>query len=294
VDVIESAGRFRHTCDRARADGQVVGFVPTMGALHRGHARLLGQARKDCGFVAMSVFVNRLQFNSAQDFATYPRTLEHDLADAESLGVDVAFVPTEEEMYPGGAPLDVVDPGPLGERLEGESRPGHFQGVLTVVAKLFDLVGPCRAYFGEKDAQQLALVRRMVAARHLLVTVVPCPIVRDPDGLALSSRNARLSPEQRRAAPILFEALSDAATLSRAGERDADVLRAEIARRIGSEPLARIDYVAIVDDRTWDEVGRIEGPARALVAACFGDVRLIDNLTLPEAKGSTVHNSEDG
>jgi pantoate--beta-alanine ligase len=242
----------------------------------------------------MSIFVNRLQFNSAQDFATYPRTMKHDLVDAESLGVDVAFVPKEEEMYPGGAPQRVVDPGPLGERLEGASRPGHFQGVLTVVARLFDLVGPCHAYFGEKDAQQLALVRRMVTELHLPVTVVPCPIVRDPDGLALSSRNARLSPEQRRAAPILFEALSDAATLARGGERSADVLRAEIARRIGSEPLARIDYVAIVDDRTWEEVGRVEGPVRALVAAYFGEVRLIDNLTLPEAKGSTVHNSEDG
>jgi pantoate--beta-alanine ligase len=294
VDVIESADRFRHACDRARADAKDVGFVPTMGALHRGHARLLGQARKDCAFVAMSVFVNRLQFNSAQDFATYPRTLERDLAEAASLGVDVSFVPTEEEMYPSGGPRAFVDPGPLGERLEGASRPGHFQGVLTVVARLFDLVGPCHAYFGEKDAQQLALVRRMVAARNLPVTVVPCPIVRDPDGLALSSRNARLSSEQRRAAPILFEALSDAATLARGGERNADVLRAEIARRIGSEPLAWIDYVAIVDDRTWDEVGRIEGPARALVAAYFGDVRLIDNLTLPEAKGPTVHNSEDG
>ena len=294
MDLIESAGRFRQACDQARTDGKEVGFVPTMGALHRGHARLLGQARKDCEFVAVSIYVNRLQFNSTQDFATYPRTLERDLTKAESLGVDVAFVPKEEEMYPGGASQELVDPGPLGDRLEGASRPGHFQGVLTTVARLFDLVGPCHAYFGEKDAQQLALVRRMVATLRLPVTVVPCPIVRDPDGLALSSRNARLSSEQRRAAPILFEALSDAATLARGGERNADVLRAEIARRIGSEPLARIDYVAIVDDRTWDEVGRIEGPTRALVAAYFGDVRLIDNLTLPEAKRSTVHNSEDG
>jgi pantoate--beta-alanine ligase len=294
VDLIESADRFRQACDQARNAGKEVGFVPTMGALHRGHARVLGKARKDCGFVAISIFVNPLQFNSDQDFATYPRTLERDLTEAESLGVDVAFVPTEEEMYPGGAPKQLVDPGALGERLEGASRPGHFQGVLTAVARLFDLVGPCHAYFGEKDAQQLALVRRMVAELHLPVRVVPCPIVRDPDGLALSSRNARLSSEQRRAAPILFEALSDAATLARGGERNADVLRAEIARRIGSEPLARIDYVAIVDDRTWEEVGRVEGSVRALVAAYFGDLRLIDNLPLPEPKGSTVHNSEDG
>jgi len=172
--------------------------------------------------------------------------------------------------------------------LEGASRPGHFRGVLTVVAKLFNLSGPSRAYFGEKDAQQLALVRRMVASLNVPVTVVSCPIVRDPDGLALSSRNNRLTAEQRRAAPVLFEALSDAATRARAGETNADVLRAEIARRIGSERLARIDYVAIVDDVTWEDIVIIEGSARALVAGYFGDTRLIDNLALP-----SVHNSGD-
>jgi pantoate--beta-alanine ligase len=288
VDVIASARAFREACEKARTAGATVGFVPTMGALHGGHARLLGQAREDCGFLAMSIFVNPLQFNSPQDLAAYPRPLERDLAEADSLGVDVAFVPTEDEMYPGGRPEVSVDPGPLGGRLEGASRPGHFRGVLTVVAKLFNLVGPSRAYFGEKDAQQLALVRRMVASLDVPVTVLSCPTVRDPDGLALSSRNARLSAEQRRAAPVLFEALSDAATRARQGERNPDVLRAEIAKLIGGEPLARIDYVAIVDDATWEEVTWIDGPARALVAAYFGDVRLIDNLVLP-----TVHNSEE-
>ncbi len=291
MDVIGSAEVFRLACENARSSGAVIGFVPTMGALHQGHARLLGQARQDCGVVAMSIFVNPLQFNSPRDLAAYPRTLERDLAQAGSLGVDVAFVPSEDEMYPGGRPEVSVDPGPLGERLEGRSRPGHFRGVLTVVAKLFNLVGPSRAYFGEKDAQQLALVRSMVASLDFPVIVVSCPTVRDPDGLALSSRNGLLSPQQRSAAPVLFEALSDAATRARTGERSADVLRAEIARLIGSERLARIDYVAIVDDVTWEDIARIDGPARAVVAAYLGDVRLIDNLPLPV--GATVHNSGD-
>jgi pantoate--beta-alanine ligase len=206
----------------------------------------------------------------------------------------VVFVPEEDEMYPGGPPEVFVDPGPLGGRLEGASRPGHFRAVLTVVAKLCNMVGPSRAYFGEKDAQQLALVERMVASLDFPVAVVACPTVRDPDGLALSSRNARLSAEQRRAAPVLFEALSDAATRARQGERSSDVLRAEIARLIGSEPLARIDYVAIVDDGTWEEITRIEERVRALVAAHFGDVRLIDNLVLPTSPGPTnMQNTED-
>ncbi|MGH2555785.1 MAG: pantoate--beta-alanine ligase [Actinomycetota bacterium] len=290
--MIESAQRFRETCQKARGSGALVGFVPTMGALHRGHIRLIGQAREECGFVTISIFVNPLQFTSHEDFATYPRTIEQDRAVAVSLGVDVAFVPEEGEMYPGGRPEVAIDPGPLGDRLEGVSRPGHFRGVLTVVAKLFNLVGPCRAYFGEKDSQQLALVRRMVAGLSFPVRVVACPIVRDPDGLALSSRNSRLSDGQRRAAPVLFEGLSDAATRSRLGERSADVLKAEIARRIGGEPQAKLDYVAIVDEGTWEEVRSIHGPARALVAAYFGEVRLIDNVALPWEPGSGVQNTQ--
>jgi pantoate--beta-alanine ligase len=281
VDVIGSAEAFRTACQEARSAGELVGFVATMGALHRGHSRLIGQAREECGFVGLSIFVNPLQFTSPEDFDTYPRPLEQDRKVAESLGVDVAFVPEDGELYPRGRPDVTIDPGPLGDRLEGASRPGHFRGVLTVVAKLFNLVGPSRAYFGEKDAQQLALVRRMVATLNLPVTVVPCPLVRDPDGVAVSSRNSRLSPEQRLAAPVLFEALSDAATQARLGERSADVLRAGMARRIGGEPMAGLDYVAVVDEGTWEEVGTIQGPARALVAAYFGEVRLIDNVALP-------------
>jgi pantoate--beta-alanine ligase len=258
-----------------------VGLVPTMGALHAGHARLLSTAREECGFVAASIFVNPLQFTAAEDLRAYPRPLERDLEAAERLGTDLVFTPSEDEMYPGGPPEVTVDPGPLGGRLEGASRPGHFRGVLTVVSKLVHLAGPSRAYFGEKDAQQLALVRRMVQDLDLPITVVACPIVREPDGLALSSRNVRLDEAQRAAAPVLFDALATAATLARRGERDADVLRAAMARIVGAEPEARLDYAAVVDDATWEEGGRIEGPARALVAAWFGDVRLIDNVALP-------------
>jgi pantoate--beta-alanine ligase len=291
--VIGSAERFRLSCKEARRSGAVVGFVPTMGALHRGHARLLGQARRECGYVALSVFVNPLQFGSTRDLDAYPRSPERDRAAAESLGVDLLFAPEEDEVYPGGRPEVTVDPGPLGERLEGASRPGHFRGVLTVVSKLLNLVGPCLAYFGEKDAQQLALVRRMVAALSFPATVVACPTVREPDGLAVSSRNALLTPEQRRAAPVLFEAVSDAATRARRGERSADVLRAEMARLIGSEPLARLDYVAVVDEATWDDASTMGGPVRGLVAASFGEVRLIDNLAFPWEPLEDVHNRQE-
>jgi pantoate--beta-alanine ligase len=184
-------------------------------------------------------------------------------------------------MYPTGEPEVTVDPGPLGDRLEGASRPGHFRGVATVVAKLFHAVGRCAAYFGEKDAQQLAVIRRMVRDLSFPVEVVACPTVREPDGLALSSRNRRLLPEQRDAAGCLFLALSEAAELARAGERDAAVLVAAMAKEIGATPQARLDYAAVVDDDTFERVRTIEGPARALVAAWFGEVRLIDNLRLP-------------
>jgi pantoate--beta-alanine ligase len=281
VELTQSAADLRRRCDEARAAGARVALVPTMGDLHAGHESLIRRAGVEAGFVVVSVFVNALQFDSKEDLAGYPRGLDADRAMAERLGVDLVFAPSDEEMYPDGAPTVWIDPGPLGDRLEGASRPGHFRGVLTVVSKLFHLVGPARAYFGEKDAQQLALVRRMVADLDMGVDVVGCPTVRDADGLARSSRNRRLSTAERAAAPVLFEALSDAAALARRGERDADVLRAEIARRIGAEPLAALDYVAVVNDATWDDVGAIAGPSRALTAARFGSTRLIDNLLLP-------------
>ncbi len=226
MEVTSSAARAREAFEQARAGGAEVGFVPTMGALHRGHLRLLSEARADSSFLAASIFVNPLQFGPAEDLAAYPRPLEADIEAARGAGCDLLFAPDDDEMYPGGSPEVTVDPGPVGERLEGASRPGHFRGVLTVVAKLFNIVGACRAYFGQKDAQQLALVSRMVRDLHFPVVVVGVPTVREPDGLALSSRNAYLSPEERAAAPVLFESLTDAATLVRTGERRADVVRA--------------------------------------------------------------------
>jgi pantoate--beta-alanine ligase len=294
VEVTASPDRFREAANEARERGLRVGFAPTMGALHRGHASLIERARAECDWVAVSIFVNPLQFDSATDLAAYPRTREADRAMAESLACDLAFAPGESEMYPNGSPAVTVDPGPLGDRLEGSSRLGHFRGVLTAVAKLFNLAGACLAYFGEKDAQQLALVRLMVTDLELPVQVVPCPTVREPDGLALSSRNALLAPDLRRAAPVLFEALSSAAGLVRGGERRGDVLRAAMAKEIGSEPLARLDYVAVVDDATWEDVGLLKAPARALVAARFGPVRLIDNLALPWDPRWSVQNTGVG
>ncbi|MDP9341316.1 MAG: pantoate--beta-alanine ligase [Actinomycetota bacterium] len=257
-----------------------VGFVPTMGYFHEGHLSLMRRAREDRGFVVVSIFVNPLQFGPSEEFAAYPRDLDHDLAGAEAQGVDLVFVPEVDEMYPGGLPDVTVDPGPLGDRLEGASRPGHFRGVATVVAKLFHLVGPSAAYFGEKDAQQLAVIRRMVRDLSFPVDVEGCPIVREPDGLALSSRNVYLSPEERTSATCLYRALQAAATLVAEGERDAGALRARMAEVVEAEPLAGLDYAAVVDEATFEEVERLAGPARALVAARVGAPRLIDNLRL--------------
>jgi pantoate--beta-alanine ligase len=292
MELTASPPGFREACEAARRAGKVVGFVPTMGALHDGHASLLRRARDECGFVVLSIFVNPLQFGPAEDMAAYPRPLEDDLAMADGLGCDLVFAPAEAEIYPRGRPEVTVDPGPLGDRLEGASRPGHFRGVLTVVAKLFNLAGGCRAYFGEKDAQQLALVARMVRDLDFPVEVVPCRTIRQPDGLAISSRNAYLTEEERDAAPALFGALTAAAGLVREGERRADVLRAEMAKRVGAEPAAKLDYVAAVDDATWENVHTLNGPARALVAARLGKARLIDNVMLPWEPRWSVQNSD--
>jgi pantoate--beta-alanine ligase len=281
VEVIRAISMARKDCDAARSDGRTIGLVPTMGAFHDGHASLMRRARDEQDHVVVSIFVNPLQFGPGEDLSRYPRDEDRDLSIAGQLGVDVVFAPSVEEMYPTGRPEVTVDPGPLGDRLEGSARPGHFRGVATVVAKLFDLVGPSTAYFGEKDAQQLAVIRRMVRDLLLPVEVQGCPTVREPDGLATSSRNVYLSQEQREAAGCLFLALSEAAQMARGGERDAASLVAAMAREIGATPEARIDYAAVVDDETFEEVSAIAGPARALVAARFGDTRLIDNLLLP-------------
>jgi pantoate--beta-alanine ligase len=281
VEVIRAIAMARKFCDAARSAGRTVGFVPTMGAFHDGHVSLMRRARDERDHVVVSIFVNPLQFGPGEDLSRYPRDEDRDLSIAEELGLDVVFAPSVEEMYPAGSPEVTVDPGPLGDRLEGAARPGHFRGVATVVAKLFDVVGPSTAYFGEKDAQQLAVIRRMVRDLSLPVEVERCPTVREPDGLATSSRNAYLSREQREAAGCLFLALSEAAQMARGGEGDAATLVAAMAREIGATPEARIDYAAVVDDETFEEVSTIASPARALVAARFGETRLIDNLLLP-------------
>jgi pantoate--beta-alanine ligase len=279
--VIRTAAGFRDATDARRAVGDTVGFVTTLGALHEGHDSLVRRAREEHAYCCVSIFLNPLQFGPDEDLGRYPRPEEADLARAESLGVDAAWVPPIEEMYPQGVELPAPDPGPIGEVLEGAARPGHFAGVLKAVHRLFDVCGPCHAYFGEKDAQQLFLVRRMVAEHAKPVTIVACPTVRAPDGLALSSRNAYLSADEREQAGCLFLALTEAAELARAGERDGPVLVAAMAREIGATPLARLDYATVVDERTFEPVRRIDGPARALVAARFPSARLIDNLALP-------------
>lgn len=267
------------------ADRSAVGLVPTMGALHEGHASLIRRAREEAARVIVTIFVNPAQFGPGEDLATYPRDEDRDLEICRRLGVDAVWAPSEDEVYPAGVRLAEPDPGPVGEMFEGEARPGHFRGVLKVVRRLFHVTGPCRAYFGEKDAQQLFLVRRMVDDEELPVTIVACPTVREPDGLAVSSRNVRLGAEEREQAGCLFLALSEAAALARGGEREAAIVVAAMAREIGATPLARLDYAAVVDDATFEPVTRLGGPARAIVAARFPSARLIDNLRLPDVAG---------
>jgi pantoate--beta-alanine ligase len=280
VELIRAAEDLRGAADSWRAGGFDVGLVPTMGALHAGHASLIRRARDETARAVVSIFVNPAQFGPGEDLAAYPRDEERDLEVCRGLGVDAVWAPSEEDVYPPGVALPEPDPGPVGETFEGAARPGHFGGVLKVVHRLFDLAGPCRAYFGEKDAQQLFLVRRMVRDETLPIDVIACPTVREPDGLAWSSRNRLLAPDEREQAGCLFLAITEAAELARAGERDPAVLVAAMAREIGATPLARLDYAAVVDDDTF--VPRIvaEPPARAIVAARFPSARLIDNLAL--------------
>jgi len=285
MELIRGADELMHTTASWRADGWDVGLIPTMGSLHRGHASLIERARDEAARVVVSLFVNPAQFAPGEDLATYPRDEVGDLELCRRLGVDVVWAPSEAEVYPPGVALLEPDPGAIGETFEGAARPGHLHGVLQVVHRLFDVTGPCRAYFGEKDAQQLFLVRRMVEQMGLPVTIVACPTVRESDGLAFSSRNARLGPEERDQAGCLFLALSEAAALARSGETDAAVLVASMAREIGATPLARLDYAAVVDEATFQPIARVDVPARAIVAARFPSARLIDNLRLPEAAG---------
>jgi pantoate--beta-alanine ligase len=263
----------------ARAEGRILGFVPTMGALHEGHLSLVRAAKKQCQPVVVSIFVNPKQFGPSEDLAKYPRTMEADAAKLADLGVDAIFAPSTAEMYPDGFRSYVHVEG-LSELLEGRSRPGHFRGVTTVVLKLLEIVRPQFAYFGRKDAQQARIVRQMAHDLNLDAEIVVCPIVREADGLAMSSRNAYLKPEERRAATVLYRALDAARREIAASERDALRLQAVMRKVLDAEPLATVDYAEIADADTLEPVTRLRRPALALLAVFLGTTRLIDNMLI--------------
>ena len=273
MQVVETCREMMAAC---RGSGRPLGLVATMGALHRGHLELVRRAREECAVVAASVFVNPAQFGAGEDLARYPRDLGRDLALLEAEGVDLVFVPAVTEIYPPG--FDTwIEPGAVASRLEGAARPGHFRGVATVVAKLFNIVGPDRAYFGQKDGQQIAVIGQLVRDLNLGVELAVVPTVRDGDGLALSSRNAYLTGEQRAAAPVLYRALRAAEELLTAGVRDGARLRAEVRRVLEGERLVDgVDYVSVADAETLEELEGVTGRVMVSAAVWFGGTRLID------------------
>ncbi|HKY20145.1 MAG TPA: pantoate--beta-alanine ligase [Vicinamibacterales bacterium] len=253
------------------------GLVPTMGALHAGHAELIRLARAECGGVVVSIFVNPLQFDKPDDLARYPRTLEADLAICRDLGVDVVFTPSQAEVYPQ-SPECFVDVGRLADHLCGKFRPGHFRGVATVVLKFLQMVQPHRAYFGQKDAQQLAIVKRLVSDFNVPVTIVEVPTVREPDGLAMSSRNRHLSVAERASATALYQALLEAQRLIASGERDTALIKARAALNVTQSDALKLEYLEIVDPATMQPVDRVSGAVRIAGAMWVGSTRLIDNV----------------
>jgi len=268
----------RAALDRARAEGNAVGLVPTMGYLHEGHRSLMERSVDECDVTLVTIFVNPLQFAANEDLSTYPRDLDSDLAMCDAAGVDIVLHPSVDEMYPFGTPtLTSVSVAEISAPMEGASRPTHFAGVATVVSKLFNIAGSSRAYFGEKDWQQLAVIRRMAADLSFPVEVVGCPTVREADGLAMSSRNAYLTPEERAAAPVLHWALVAGAAAIAAGEREPRKVRELVASLVEAEPLAALDYAEVVDADTLQELDPLAGKLRLLAAARFGRARLIDN-----------------
>jgi pantoate--beta-alanine ligase len=272
--------RTRAELREALADAaRPVGLVPTMGWLHDGHRALIHQARAENATTVVSIFVNPRQFGDPSDLGKYPRSEARDVALCTEEGVDLVFAPSVEEVYPPGFDT-TVKVGAVAEPLEGEARPGHFDGVATVVAILFDLVGAEHAYFGQKDAQQLLVIRRMALDLALPTEVIGCPTVREPDGLAMSSRNVHLSPEERAAAPVIHRALRAAAARRHAGEQSAEALRGEMRRVLADEPLAEPDYVSVADPSTLRELEMVSGPALLSMAVRFGSTRLIDNEML--------------
>jgi len=277
VETIRTIAWMKEAARQARAESRIIGFVPTMGALHAGHTALVQRAKQECAPVVASIFVNPKQFGPNEDFTKYPRTLEPDSEKFSTAGVDTLFLPEASEIYPTGFRTYVTVEG-LSDRLEGRSRPGHFRGVATVVMKLLEIVQPNFAYFGRKDAQQVRIISQMVRDLNLDTEIVVCPIVREPDGLALSSRNAYLSAEERRAATVLYRALEAARAELAAGARDSLQLQSVIRRVLEAEPLAAVDYVQIVDADAFEPITRIARPAYLLLAVFIGKTRLIDNL----------------
>ncbi len=286
MQILTTIDDFRSARASVRATG-LLGLVPTMGHLHDGHLELVRHARDANGTVAVSIFVNPTQFGPDEDMLTYPRDVEGDRLLLEEVGCDLLFYPAVEEMYPpGGADIHVV-PGKLAAVLEGASRPGHFRGVATVVAKLFNIVQPERAYFGQKDGQQLAVIRRMVRDLDFPVEIVAVPTVREPDGLAMSSRNTCLSLRERSAATVLYRALMRAQELHLEGEHDAEALRAAVFDVLASERLAATDYVSVADPETLEEMVFVDSDAMVSLAVRIGRTRLIDNVLLGSSTPSS-------
>ena len=280
MQVISQIAQLKQVVRAAKANGKSVGLVPTMGYLHEGHLTLMRRAKDEQGFVIATLFVNPLQFGPQEDYADYPRDLARDCELAASIGVDVLFAPSVDEMYPGGngKTLTFVDVEKITAPLCGASRPGHFRGVATVVSKLFNIAEADVAYFGQKDAQQVAVIRRMVEDLNMNVKVVAVPIVRESDGLAMSSRNKYLDQGQRQAALVLSRSLAKAAVMLEEGERDSALILATVRELICQEPLANIDYVSLVDPLTLESLESIDNQALLALAVRFGKTRLIDNL----------------
>ena len=288
MEIIRTISWIKETVRQARAENHVIGFIPTMGALHEGHLSLIRRARVDCSRVYASIFLNPTQFGPNEDLSRYPKTFESDVEKLTAAGVEVLFAPEINEIYPPGFRTYVNVEG-LSERLEGRSRPGHFRGVATVVLKLFEIVQPQFAYFGRKDAQQVRILQQMATDLNLNAEIVVCPIVRELDGLALSSRNTYLNSEERRAATVLQRALSEARRELNAGTRDALQLQTALRKILSNETLARVDYVEMVDAESFEPVSSIGArPVYALLAVFIGKTRLIDNLFIEPAAGQNA------
>ena len=284
MEIIRTVEWMKQVSQQARLEGRLVGFVPTMGALHAGHMSLVHAAQRDCSPVVVSIFVNPAQFGPGEDFTRYPRALDADSALLESLGVEYLFAPEAAEMYPPGFSSYVEVEG-LASRLEGRARPAHLRGVATVVLKLLEIVQPWRAYFGRKDAQQARIIRQLARDFHLDAQIEVCPIVREEDGLALSSRNAYLSADDRHAATVLYRALGAARACVERGERNAARLAAEMREVVAKEPRAAADYVEVVRADSFEPAAHLRGECYALLAVFFGGTRLLDNMLIVEKDG---------